>query len=446
MFSRVQFLVAAALFAFPAAGEIRVDPSEIDRVAAAALARNETPGIAVGIVTGDRTFFRGYGVRDLDDRRPVTPKTVFATGSVTKSVTALIAAYLVEEKKLEWDRPVREYLPWFRLYEEHAGALVTIRDMLSHRTGLPRYDFLRFAIPLSREELVRRLAFLPPTAGLRERYQYNNLMYVAAGYLEGERAGTTWEDLAEKRVLQPLGMTASSVRVSDVKRQADYAMPHEMQGGKLKEMEFYDYQKFGVGPNGALNANVEDLAKYLRFHMKEEGVVKELHRPMTIIDEETNYALGWQLNGREVTHGGSITGFRAHIGFTRGVDLGVIVLMNGPGNATRLAAELRAAILDTPPPVSRTAPTRTPAPPKEGVPARSLTAYEGRYQHPAFGVCEVSEEGGKLTIEFPAYRSALRPAGGDQFTTRDGRDVQFAGAEMRFRVEEAAPLLPFRKL
>ena len=131
---------------------------------------------------------------------------------------------------------------------------MSIRDLLTHRSGLPRYDFLRFGVMLSREELVRRLRYLPPTASIREKYQYQNLMYTAAGYLTGQLAGLSWEELMEQRIFAPLGMKQdSTVRVSDTQRRSDFASPHEEVGGQVKPVELYDYQKFGVGPNGAVN-------------------------------------------------------------------------------------------------------------------------------------------------------------------------------------------------
>lgn len=415
---------------------LAIDPAILDRIAQDALVRHHVPGVSIGIFEKGKTLTIARGVKSATTKDPVTPKTIFATGSVTKSFTALAAAMLVEEGKLAWDIPVREYLPWFQLYGEDATQQITIRDMLTHRSGLPRYDFLRFAVPLSREEIVRRLRYLPPTAPLREKYQYNNLMYVTAGFLVGQRAGMTWEEFVEHRIFAPFGMKDSTVRVADTIMRPDYALPHE--GGK--PVEFYDYQKFGVGPNGAVNSTAGDLLTYLRFHM--DKAPAELHRPQQKIDDYKSYALGWdvlKLAGHaEVSHSGSITGFRAWVGFYPDDDVAITVLMNGPGapvlTGQRIAREIFGVReIDY-----------------------SLTSYLGTYEHPAFGSCTITAIGDDLRIAFPAWQSIFKRGPDDVFRASDGREARFSGGvatsenpaplEMSLRVEAGTPFFEFRRV
>lgn len=415
---------------------LAIDPAIVDRIGRDALVRHEVPGVAIGVFEKGRIYTAGYGVRSIVTRQPVTAKTIFATGSVTKSFTALGAALLVEEGKLDWDKPVREYLPWFRLYDEQATQEITIRDMLTHRSGLPRYDFLRFAVPLSREEIVRRLRYLPPTAPLREKYQYNNLIYVAAGYLTGQRAEMSWEELVEKRIFAPLKMNDSTVRVADTLTHPDYAMPHE----NGRQVEFYDYQKFGVGPNGAVNSTVGDLLKYLRYHM--DKAPAELHRPQQKIDDYKSYALGWdvlKLAGHtEISHSGSITGFRAWVGFYPDDQVAIVVLMNGPGAPTLTGQRIAREIFG-----SREV-------------EYPMTSYLGTYEHPAFGPCTVTAVGDDLRVAFPAWQMLFKRGPDDVFRGPDAREIRFAGsaplqeapvpAEMLFRVEAGTPLLTFKRV
>lgn len=458
-------VISLALCGFVSAQKI--DPARIDSVSEAVRKQTTVPGLAVGIITRDGVYIKGYGVRNLQTKQPVTEHTAFDTGSVTKSFTALGAALLVDQGKLNWDKPVREYLPWFRMYDPAASELMTMRDLLTHRSGLPRYDLIRFAVPLSREELVRRLRYLPPSASFRERYQYQNLMYTAAGYLAGVIDGTSWEDLTEKRIFAPLGMQDSTTRVTDLQRTADFASPHEREDGVLKPVPFYDYQQFGVGPNGAVNSSAADLVRYLQFHMSNGTVdgkrilsatqLAELHRPQMVINETTSYALGWNvdwsLGFKVVSHGGSITGFNAYLAFAPERGEGIVVLTNSSGQANAVARALQRNILgwklsewggmafDT---ERRTFP--------EGPPSRPLPAYSGRYTHPAFGACEITESGGQLTGKFPALTFKLKHERFNWFSMSDGTLVQFtlgpdgevSGAD--FRIEPSAPDLRFTRL
>src|SRR5262249_34108864 len=144
-----------------------------DAFVARGLTDSNVPGAAVGVIQDGKIILaKGYGVRDRRANQPVTPKTLFALGSVTKSFTAAVVASAIDEGKLAWDRPVREYLPWFRMYDPVATELITVRDMLTHRSGLPRHDFIRFSTHLSREELVRRIRYLEPSRTFRDIYQY----------------------------------------------------------------------------------------------------------------------------------------------------------------------------------------------------------------------------------------------------------------------------------
>ena len=167
----------------------------------------QVPGLAVGVIRdGEIIFMEGFGYRDLKNKLPVTPKTVFGIGSVSKSFTSLSAAILVDERKLSWDTPVIEYLPEFKLYDDYATHHTTLRDMLCHRTGMAEHMLMTYGSPFSREEVFRRLRYLEPNSGFREKYQYINLMCMTAGYLVGRIWGGTWEDFVVKRILHPLGM------------------------------------------------------------------------------------------------------------------------------------------------------------------------------------------------------------------------------------------------
>lgn len=175
--------------------------ADFDKFVDTELKKWNTPGIAITVVKDGKVILkRGYGYRDLDKKLPMTELTVQPIASVTKSFTVAALATLVREGKLSWDKPVRDYLQDFKLYSDYATLNVTPRDLVTHRTGLPRHDFSWFNSTATREELYKRLPYLEPSAPLRTRWQYNNFMYMTAGYMGGKIAGSDWETLVRKNI------------------------------------------------------------------------------------------------------------------------------------------------------------------------------------------------------------------------------------------------------
>ena len=188
-----------------------------DDIVTDSMKRLEVPGMAIAIIKDKEVVYsKGFGYRDVEKQMPVTPDTLFAIGSSTKAFTSFVLGTLVDQGKLEWDKPVRNYIPWFRLYDPAIGEHLTPRDLLTHRSGLPRHDLVWYNnYAASRKYLVERLAYLEPSADLRERFQYNNLMFLTAGYLTEVITGQKWEEAIRERILQPLGMTRTNFTVED---------------------------------------------------------------------------------------------------------------------------------------------------------------------------------------------------------------------------------------
>ena len=171
------------------------------------------PGVAIAVVKGDEVIHQSvFGFRDVENQLPLTADTRFAMASVTKSFTAMSVAQLIDDGKLEWDKPVKEYIPEFVLDDPYVTQHVTVRDMLSHRTGLPRHDFSAWRLDIPRAEFVKRMKHLKFSATFRERFQYNNLMYYVIPYLVEKIAGQKWEAVMQQRVFSPLKMTASNFK------------------------------------------------------------------------------------------------------------------------------------------------------------------------------------------------------------------------------------------
>src|SRR5438552_8028392 len=180
------------------------------------------PGIGVGIVVGDKlVFVKGYGYRDYEKKLPVTAQTMFTIASNTKLFTAVAAGMLVEEGKLTWDRPIKESVPTIEFYDSYLNNTITLRDMLSHRTGITRHDSIWYKSDYSTKELCARLKYLEPKESPRQIFLYNNMMYAGAGYAIELRSGKPWAEFVRERILQPLGMTHTVFSISDMLKQPD---------------------------------------------------------------------------------------------------------------------------------------------------------------------------------------------------------------------------------
>lgn len=408
------------------------------------------PGAAVGVIRdGNVVLAKGYGVREAGKNAAVDPDTIFAVGSMTKSFTAITVAMMIDAGKLDWDRPVRDYLPWFRMYDPVASELITPRDLLTHRSGLPGHNFIRFSTPLDRAELVRRLRYLEPNRTFRDVYQYNNLMYVTAGFLAGEMAHSTWENLVTERIFSPLGMTGSTVSVADTVKHEDFARPHLLRKDQAQVTEFYNYQQFGVGPNGAVNSTVNDFLKYLQFQLGDgtagekrlvsQAQMQQLHRPITVSPQGGSYAPGFDVTAYRghavLQHGGAITGFTSMMMLLPEYHAGIVVMNNlGTALPTILTHELADRLLGLTPmdylgeslqahersiEHERTERKKIESERLPGTkPSLQLAAYAGEYFHPAYGTIRVESAADGLVVHFGALDVELKHFNFDTFECR----------------------------
>jgi CubicO group peptidase (beta-lactamase class C family) len=350
-------LVLALLAALISPALLRADtPKQLDGLdafIADVMKEANVPGLALAVVQdGKPVLLRGYGLRDVEKKLPVTPKTLFAIGSITKSFTVTGLGMLVEEKKLDWDRPVRDYLADFRLHDRALADRVTPRDLVTHRTGLPRHDSMWYLTKLGRREMYERLRHLEPSKDLRDSFQYNNLMYMTAGVLLEKASGQSWEDFTRKRLFAPLGMTRSNVSVEESKMADDVALPYRDKGGERRAIPFRNIDP--MAPAGSINSCVEDMSKYLLMHLAmgkhgekqllARSQAEEMQAPQMVIPlagqkqnpfitpGDDSYGLGFTVGRhrgeRMVSHGGSIDGFLAQLAFLPQKKVGVVVLTN----------------------------------------------------------------------------------------------------------------------
>lgn len=218
------------------------------------------PGLAVAVVKDDSVVYaQGFGVRRLGDTARVTSRTLFAIGSCTKAFTALALALLVDSGHVSWDEPVTRYLKGFELSDPYVTRELTVRDLLTHRSGLMRGDGLWYATPYDRAEVLRRVRYLKPSWSFRSRYGYQNIMFLAAGEVVPAVTGTRWDDFVRQRIFEPLGMTATGTSVAALDTSGDVATPHERIEGRERSVQWRNIDN--IGPAGAINSNVLDMAQ-----------------------------------------------------------------------------------------------------------------------------------------------------------------------------------------
>lgn len=424
----------------------------LDDWISAQMAEMKTPGFALAIVhKGAVIHCKGYGVRDMEQNLPVTPETLFAIGSCSKAFTGTTVGLLVDDGKLDWDTPVRRYMPDFKMYDPAASDGMTALDLLSHRSGLPRHDFMWYGSPFTRAELLARLEYLKPNKPFRYRWEYQNLMFMTAGILVERVSGMTWEDFVRQRIFMPLGMNASNLSVIDSEKSDNAARPYAEQGGEVKRIPYRNIDP--VAPAGSINSNLIDMTSWLLMNMRggkhndtefiKEATLAQIHapvctipttsdRPMAQYKEVTmlSYGLGWGLETyrghRMIWHTGGIDGFIAFVSFLPDDDLGVMAFANLDGNMLPLFAAHHIYDcllgLDEIPWGERLKETieKAKAAAEEGKakfaaarkpdtqPSHPLDDYAGEYQHPGYGTLTIVRNGDGLKATYNGTSLTLK--------------------------------------
>jgi len=224
------------------------------------------PGTTVSITYQDEELLaQAFGCRDVDNRLPVSRETVFPIGSITKSFTAVASALMADRQLLDWDRPLVEFLPDFKMFDEMAAKRLTMTDLLSHRSGLPPHNKFWYGSYFSRQELFERMKFLEPAWDIRTQFCYHNLNYLLAGAIIERLSGMSWEEFIKKNILDPLKMSGSSMKKSGLTGSSEYALPYKQVEDELKTFPILDID--ACAPAGALNMNMSDLQNWSLFNL-----------------------------------------------------------------------------------------------------------------------------------------------------------------------------------
>jgi len=467
------------LVVIAAVGPVRAadpDAAAVDRVMADALKAWEVPGAALVVVRGDEVVvLKGYGRRHADRPDAVTPDTLFPIASCTKAFTSTLLAMLADDGKLGWDDPVRDHLPGFKLSDPHADAMVTLRDLLAHRTGVTGHDLLWYHSPRSVDDVLNRVEKLPLSYPFRGGFDYSSIMYMAAGRAAAHRAGQPWEKLMTQRITGPLGMAGVRLTTTDIPPTADRATGHRRtRGGKIEVVPVYEMPE--PNPSGSVHATARDLGAWLRFHLAggvfagkrlvSEKNLAETKLPQTIIRLEGNakamnpdttqlsYGMGWVVSDhrgkRVVAHGGMIDGFRTQITLLPDEKLGIAVVNNL--HETRMNQAVTNTLIDSycglPPRdwnafflkiVADTEAARRAALAARDAardpatkPSLAADGYAGTYADPVYGPARVTAADGKLVLEWGTFHCPLAHYHEDVFRVTEGyfedKLVEFAPA------------------
>lgn len=423
------------------------------------------PGLAIGIVRSNETIYaRGFGYRDVKKKLPVTTNTLFAIGSTSKAFTCTLIGILADDDKLDWDAPVRRYIPEFHLRDQHATELTTPRDLVTHRTGLPRHDAVWYNNnSISRREIVQRLAYLESSHTFREKFQYNNLMYVAAGHLIETVTGKTWEENIRQRIFIPLGMTNSNFSVRDSQKAADFALPYTEKDDVVKQIPFRNIDV--VGPAGSINSSIRDMLHWLRLNLNkgkhgERQIINattlaDIHSPQMTTGiqverpeiSQATYCLGWFIAAdrghRTLLHGGGIDGFITQVAIMPDDGLGIVIFanLNGTGAPSVILGhavqrvlgldpiDWRAEALD-----KRKKGKETDKEGKENkslnrksgtTPSHRLHDYVGQFQHDGYGPLQIKMRNDKLEAMFNGMSAVLEHWHYDVFNAAEGPSDDF---------------------
>ena len=350
-----RLLIIALIFISCMNTQAQLAPASIDSLVNATLATFDVPGIAVGIIKdGKLVFAKGYGVRSLESKLPVDENTLFGIASNSKAFTSAALAMLEDEGKLKWDDKVTEYIPGFMMYDPWVTREFTIRDLLTHRSGLGLgagdLMFWPEGGNMTREEMIYNIRYLKPVSSFRSKYDYDNNMYMVAGQVIEKVSGMPWEEFIEQRIMKPLGFTSSKASYNRVPAGANMIAPHAPADGKVIQIP-HDWNPT-VNAAGGIMSNITDLSKWLIMQMNdgEYGDGKKLfskknHDEMwqmqTIIPVRApglynthfaGYGLGWFLSDvkgyKQVTHTGGLAGTVTQITLLPELKLGIIVLTN----------------------------------------------------------------------------------------------------------------------
>jgi len=458
---RIPTLAILFLCCFPSITRAQAFESEaIDSIIEEALRSWHVPGVAVGIVRKDEVIYlKGHGLKELGKEDRIDADTIFPLASCTKSFTTTAMAMLVDKGKMKWDDPVRKHVDFFHLSDPSADALVTLRDLVSHRTGVGTHELLWYRSPWSQEEIIRKIGKVKLDYPFRSGFRYQTTMFTTAGWAVAHASGGSWAEFVQKRILDPMGMKNTSLTTTVALQSSNHASPHRRNGkGDIEVIPWY--QMITPEPAGSVNSSARELCQWVRLHLNDGSIgekrlvsaknLLETHSPQNIIRLEGNardmnpesvqlsYGMGWVIQDYRgqllISHAGAIDGFRAHITLIPKAKIGIVLLNNLDHTQMNLAVSNTLVDLSLGLPkkdwnvyigeqVKReeaTAHTRFLEREKlrkpDSKPSLPLLAYPGTYEDAAYGSAVIMLRDDSLFWKWSTFDCALSHFADDTFT------------------------------
>jgi CubicO group peptidase (beta-lactamase class C family) len=355
LISLLLLLISVSLFSQKASDCL--DLKGLDEYIMKSMGEWRIPGLAIAVVRNDTVIYaKGYGVRDINRDDPVDVHTLFAIASNTKAFTASALAVLVDEGKIDWDDHVKDYLPWFELYDPYVSDEMRVRDLLCHRSGLKTFsgDLLWYGTKYSREEVIRRAKFLEPTYGFRYGYGYSNIMFLTAGEIIPVVEKVSWDQFIKKTFFDPLGMSETTTTIRGLESSKNIAQPHYVAdpGEKTVTIPYVNWDN--IGPAGSIMSNVSDMSKWIRFQLNNgkwngkqiisEENIWETRKIQNFLGMNRNtennrpnshfwgYGMGWDVRDYHgtivVSHGGGADGMISEVTLVPEEKFGLVILTN----------------------------------------------------------------------------------------------------------------------
>lgn len=466
----------------------------------AELKKWDIPSVSVGVIRGGETLFAGgFGKRDVAKDLSANADTMYQIGSCSKAFTAAVVAILVDQGKLSWDEPIRTYVPDVLLYDEFASRNCTLRDLLCHRTGMPRHEYSWYGTDFTRAELVEHMRYFEPSQPFRYTMQYCNYGYVLAGWIAEQVTGKTWEQLLQEMIFDPLGMDRTNCYICDIEGDENHAAPYNHTPGTLEgqvQIPFYvtniENKEDGIGapfgPAGSINSTVTDMLKWVQMFLNKgkvgdtqlisEESVNELTKPqmlrtnpLDLSNPETEfmtYGMGWfdeLFRGKKfIHHGGNINGFSAFTSYMPELDIGIVAYTNmdsvflhyaiartiydhyigtEEGNWSERYLELTRKSHEGLPEVIK----HFTGEKQEGTtPSQPLANYAGTYRRPGYGDMVILCEDDGLVMDFNGAKNHLTHFHYDTFATGDIVGELPPGMPVHFRVSEVGGTIDTLKM
>lgn len=459
------------------------------------------PGMGFGIIKeGEVILSEGFGYRDYENKIKADDETIFAIGSCSKAFTAAGVAMLADKGLIEWDEPVKTYMPDFEMHDKFASQQSTPLDLLTHRSGLPRHDLLWYGSKLDRHELFSKLKHLEATEGFRTTFQYQNLMYMSAGILIERMTDKTWEEFTQESIFNPLGMSSTNFSVAKSQEVENHALPYRLDDDEVIKMDFRNIDN--VAPAGSINSNVKDMLKWAELNLNrgtwngqqilDESQFNVLHSPQMLITgplasrlqpefSTPTYGGGWFIydysGTKVVQHGGNIDGFSGYVYLLPDQDIGMVFMINT--NGSPLASVLANYATDlflgneeikwekrvwkdededdeeeeeedhNKKDEGRIANTK---------PSRPIAEFVGKYENEGYGTAEIKIENGNLkayynSFEMPmthyhydVYEAQIDPSQDDMFKIKFEQDMGGSIQSFKLSLEPALDPYTFTKI